>query len=130
VNAFSHYFFVDRADHNKTQTAEGRLVTSLCEDVYSLAFVQLRTIRDRLTRRSEALVQAVGVIFKNLYEKQTLARDGFCTGFEECCACANDFIRMSDKVRGSLGCDGSRLPSFLLTVAAVLLHFCCSAKRL
>jgi hypothetical protein len=89
---------VDRADHNKTQTAEGRLVTSLCEDVYSLAFVQLRTIRDRLTRRSEALVQAVGVIFKNLYEKQTLARDGFCTGFEECCACANDFIRMSDKV--------------------------------
>lgn len=72
-------------------------MTSLCEDVYSLAGVQLRTIRERLTRRSEALVQAVGVIFKNLYEKQTIARDNFCTDFETCCAAANDFVRMSDK---------------------------------
>jgi Exocyst complex component Sec6 len=86
-----------RADHNKTQTADGRLVTSLCEDVYSLAGVQLRTIRERLTRRSEALVQAVGVIFKNLYEKQTKCRDLFCVDFETCCAAANDFVRMSDK---------------------------------
>lgn len=84
-------------EHNKTQTSDGRLVTSLCEDVYSLAGVQLRTIRERLTRRSEALVQAVGVIFKNLYEKQMKARDSFCVDFETCCAAANDFIRMSDK---------------------------------
>jgi Exocyst complex component Sec6 len=86
-----------RADHTKTQTAEGRLVTSLCEDVYSLAGVQLRTIRERLTRRSEALVQAVGVVFKNLYEKQMTSRDEFCTDLETCCAASNDFIRMSEK---------------------------------
>jgi hypothetical protein len=86
-----------RADHTKTQTAEGRLVTSLCEDVYSLAGVQLRTIRERLTRRSEALVQAVGVVFKNLYEKQMAARDTFCTDLETCCAASNDFLRMSEK---------------------------------
>ena len=85
------------AEPTKTQTAEGRLVTSLCEDVYSLAGVQLRTIRERLTRRSEALVQAVGVIFKNLYEKQIATRDNYCKDFEECCAASNDFIRMSEK---------------------------------
>lgn len=62
-----------------------------------MAGVQLRTIRERLTRRSEALVQAVGVIFKNLYEKQIISRNTFLLDFETCCAAANDFIRMSDK---------------------------------
>ena len=76
--------------------SEGRLTTSLSEDVYSLAGVQLRTIRERLTRRSEALVQAVGVIFKNLYEKQIACRNNFLQDFETCCAASNDFIRMSD----------------------------------
>lgn len=65
--------------------------------MYALAGVQLRTIRDRLTRRSEALVQAVGVVFKNLYQKQMEARNSFCIDFETCCAASNDFIRMSDK---------------------------------
>lgn len=65
--------------------------------MYSLASVQIRTIRERLTRRSEALVQAVGVVFKHLFEKQTTSRDNFCTDFETCCAAANDFLRMSDK---------------------------------
>jgi len=91
------FFFFLSADHNKAETAEGRLVTSLCEDVFSLAGVQLRTIRERLTRRSEALVQAVGVIFKNLYEKQINCREKFCTDFETCCAASNDFVRMSEK---------------------------------
>ncbi len=85
------------AEHEKNQTAEGRLVTSLCEDVYALVGVQLRTIRERLTRRSEALVQAVGVIFKGLYEKQIKCRDSFLMDFETCCAGSNDFIRMSEK---------------------------------
>jgi hypothetical protein len=96
VNISSPIFY-HRAEHTKNQTAEGRLITSLCEDVYSLAGVQLRTIRERLTRRSEALVQAVGVIFKNLYEKQIVCRDKFCNDLEECCAASNDFVRMSDK---------------------------------
>ena len=84
------------ADHTKNQDSEGRLTTSLCEDVYSLAGVQLRTIQERLTRRSEALVQAVGVIFKNLYEKQIACRNNFLMDFETCCAASNDFIRMSE----------------------------------
>jgi len=84
------------ADHTKDQSIEGRLTTSLCEDVYALAGVQLRTIQERLTRRSEALVQAVGVIFKNLYEKQIACRNNFLVDFERCCAASNDFIRMSE----------------------------------
>lgn len=50
-----------------------------------------------MTRRSEALVQAVGVIFKNLHDKQMISRDKFCTDFETCCAASNDFVRMSEK---------------------------------
>lgn len=73
------------------------MITSLCEDLFSIVGLHLRTIRQRLTRRSEALVQAVGVIFKNLYEMQIACRDDFCDGLEECCAAANDFIRMSDR---------------------------------
>jgi hypothetical protein len=71
--------------------------------VFSLAGVQLRTIRERLTRGSEALVQAVGVIFKNLYEKQIGSRDNFLLDLETSCAAANDFIRMSEKCEEILG---------------------------
>ena len=85
------------AEHTKNETSEGRLTTSLCEDVYALAGVQLNTIRERLTRRSEALVQATGVVFKNLYQKQILCREKFCTDLETCCAASNDFVRMSEK---------------------------------
>ncbi|KAL3917707.1 MAG: hypothetical protein SGILL_004586 [Bacillariaceae sp.] len=88
---------VYEADHTKSQTSEGRLITSLGEDVYSVAGVQLRTIRERLTRRSEALVQSVGIIFKSLYEKQIAYRNNFLQDFETCCAAANDFIRMSEQ---------------------------------
>jgi hypothetical protein len=70
---------------------------SLGEDVYSVAGVQLRTIQERLTRRSEALVQAVGVIFKNLNDKQIQYHNNFLHDFETCCAAANDFIRMSEQ---------------------------------
>lgn len=42
-------------------------------------------------------MQAVGVIFKNLYEKQIACRNNFLDDFETSCAAANDFIRMSEK---------------------------------
>lgn len=84
-------------DHSETKTSEGRIFTSLCEDVFSLAGIQIRTIRERLTRKSEALVQSVGVILKNLYDVQNKARDRFLKDFESCCAASNDFLRMSEK---------------------------------
>jgi len=84
------------AEHTNDQTSEGRLRTSLCEDVYAVAGVQLRTIQERLTRRSEALVQSVGIILENLYKKQIASRNNFLMDFETCCAASNDFIRMSE----------------------------------
>jgi hypothetical protein len=45
----------------------------------------------------------VGVIFKNLYEKQIAARDDFLNDLEECCAASNDFVRMSEKCEEIVG---------------------------
>lgn len=84
--------------HETTQTREGRLVTSLCEDVFSLAKVQLRTIRERLTKKSEALVMAICLIFNQLQSKQLTSRDKFLRDLDTCCASANDFQRMSEEV--------------------------------
>lgn len=88
---------VYRAEHEKNQSQEGRLTTSLCEDVFSLAGVQLRTIRERLSRKSYALVMAVCLIFSHLRSKQIHARNNFLQDLETCCAAANDFIRMSEQ---------------------------------
>jgi Exocyst complex component Sec6 len=77
--------------------SDGKYRTAFSEDVFSMTSIHLRTIRERLTRRSEALVQAVGVVFKILYDKQCRSRDSFCTDFPTCCAAANDFLRMSEK---------------------------------
>jgi len=85
------------AEHTKSQTSEGRYITSLCEDLYGMVTVQLNTIRERLTKKSDAMVQAVGLVFKKLYEKQIESRNTFLEDFETCCAASNDFIRMSDQ---------------------------------
>lgn len=86
------------ADHSKNQSADGKLTTSLCEDVFSLAAVQVTTIRERLSKKSEALVMAVCLIFSMMRSKQIHARDGFLQDLETCCAASNDFTRMSEKV--------------------------------
>jgi len=81
------------------QTNDGNLVTDLCEDVFSLADIQLRTIRERLTDTSDALhVMAVCLIFSRLRSKQISSRDNFIKDLESCCAAANDFQRMSKRV--------------------------------
>ena len=89
---------VYNTSHETNQTREGRLVTSLCEDVFSLAGVQLRTIRERLTRKSDALVMAVCLIFSQLRGMQLSSRNKFLVDLESCCAAANDFQRMSEQV--------------------------------
>lgn len=88
---------VYRAEHSKNMTSEGRLTTSLCEDVFSLATVQLRTIRERLTHKSDALVMAVSLVFSMLRFKQIHSRDDFLQDLETCCAASNDFQRMSER---------------------------------
>ncbi len=85
------------ANHETYQTNEMRLISSLCEDVFSLVGVHLRTIRERLTKKSEALVMTVCLIFSQLRAKQMTYRDKFLTDLDTCCAAANDFQRMSEQ---------------------------------
>jgi hypothetical protein len=89
---------VYKRQHETTQTSEGRLFTSLCEDVFQLIGVQLRTIRERLTSKSDALVMTVCLVFSQLRSKQLTSRDIFLQSLESCCAAANDFQRMSEQV--------------------------------
>ncbi len=107
---------VYNTNHETTQTKEGRLVTSLCEDIFSLAGVQLRTIRERLTRKSDALVMAVRFIFGKLRTKQIASKDKFLSDLESCCAAANDFQRMSEQVEDMVQeiIDHSELPEHLV----------------
>eukprot|EP00580_Thalassiosira_gravida_P007380 CAMPEP_0201629006 /NCGR_PEP_ID=MMETSP0493-20130528/3807_1 /ASSEMBLY_ACC=CAM_ASM_000838 /TAXON_ID=420259 /ORGANISM="Thalassiosira gravida, Strain GMp14c1" /LENGTH=793 /DNA_ID=CAMNT_0048099911 /DNA_START=520 /DNA_END=2902 /DNA_ORIENTATION=+ len=81
----------------KNQSSEGKLTTSLCEDVFSFSSVQLRTIRERLSKKSDALILAVCIILSHMRSKQVHARDNFLQDLETCCAASNDFTRMSEK---------------------------------
>lgn len=69
----------------------------MCGDIYGFIGLQIKTIRERLTRKSEAMIQLIGVIFKALYDGQRASRDHFLGDFECCCAGANDFVQMSEK---------------------------------
>lgn len=71
-------------------------MTSLPEDVFALAGVQIRTIRERLTKKSVVLVDAVVMIFTAMQLKQRSSRNDFLVDLETCCAAANDFVRMTD----------------------------------
>mmetsp|Transcript_17217 Transcript_17217/g.34525 ORF Transcript_17217/g.34525 Transcript_17217/m.34525 type:complete len:635 (+) Transcript_17217:1-1905(+) len=88
---------VYEGDHSKYQSKDGRLTTSLCEDVFSVAAVQLTTIRERLSKKSDALVMAICLVFSMMRSKQIHARNGFLQDLETCCAASNDFSRMSEK---------------------------------
>eukprot|EP00581_Thalassiosira_minuscula_P007298 CAMPEP_0183702610 /NCGR_PEP_ID=MMETSP0737-20130205/656_1 /TAXON_ID=385413 /ORGANISM="Thalassiosira miniscula, Strain CCMP1093" /LENGTH=1434 /DNA_ID=CAMNT_0025929245 /DNA_START=697 /DNA_END=5001 /DNA_ORIENTATION=- len=81
----------------KNQSSEGKLTTSLCEDVFSFSSVQLRTIRERLSKKSDALILAVCIILSHMRSKQIHARNNFLQDLETCCAASNDFTRMSEK---------------------------------
>lgn len=73
------------------------LWTSLCGDVYGFIGLQVKTIRERLTRKSEAMIKLVAIIFKGLYDAQKASRDHFLNDFDSCCAGSNDFMDMSEK---------------------------------
>mmetsp|Transcript_13619 Transcript_13619/g.15133 ORF Transcript_13619/g.15133 Transcript_13619/m.15133 type:complete len:582 (-) Transcript_13619:410-2155(-) len=88
---------VYNADHAEIQTSEGRLTTSLPEDVWGLAGVQIRTIRERLNKKSTVMVDAFMMIFSAMQLKQRDCRENFLLDLETSCAAANDFFRMTDE---------------------------------
>lgn len=81
----------------KNQSSDGKLTTSLCEDVFSFMTVQLRTVQERLSKTSDALILAVCIILSHMRSKQIHARNPFLQDLETCCAASNDFTRMSEK---------------------------------
>jgi len=83
--------------HTQYRASNGRLTTSLCEDVFSLVTVQFRTVRDRLSPSSHALAVAVVLVLNNVRKKQLELRDGFLLTLEATCMAANDFARMSER---------------------------------
>ena len=90
------------ANHETYQTKEMRLITSLCEDVFSMVRLHLRIITERLTRNSELLVMAACSIFSQLRSTQMSSRDKFLKDLDTCCAAANDFQRMSESCEDML----------------------------
>lgn len=97
VNSFLSINVLIRSETVKNQSAEGKLTTSLCEDVFSFSSVQLRTIRERLSKKSDALILAVCIILSHMRSKQVHSRNNFLEDLETCCAASNDFTRMSEK---------------------------------
>ena len=114
------------ADHAKFQNSDGRLTTSLCEDVYSIVRMYFEALQERFSvitqtsssiennddgsktsnnhrkvqssnqTKAQAIQAAFGAILKHLYEIQIQSRDQFLVDLETCCAAANDFIRMGE----------------------------------
>jgi len=84
---------------NIHQTNSGALVTNLCEDVFSLATVHLQTLRKQLEDASNELyIMVVCIVLNRLRHKQLNARILKHQTLEICCAAANDYYRMSQRV--------------------------------
>jgi len=88
---------VYRGPHSQYRASNGRLTTSLCEDVFSLVTVQLRTVQTRLSPSSHALAVAATLVLNNVRRKQLEERQKFLSTLEASCAAANDFARMSER---------------------------------
>jgi len=83
-----------KVEHSKNQTQEGRLVTSLPEDLWILARVQLTTIRDQLSKESGVFFHAACIIFRCIQSKSRNCWRYQYMDVETCCAAANDALRM------------------------------------
>lgn len=81
-------------DHSKNQTNEGRLITSLPEDLWILARVQLTAIRDIFSFESDVFFHAAAIIFRCIQNKNRSHWTYQYMDVETCCAAANDALRM------------------------------------
>ncbi len=91
---FTKIYYVE---HERYQTNDNQMITSLCENIFSFVTLHIRTIQERLSDNSDALIMASCLIFSQLRLKQACYRDRFLKSFESCCAAANDFQRMSQQ---------------------------------
>lgn len=73
------------------------MASSLCEDVFHFAGIQMMTVRDHSSEKSNILADVASLLFVQLRAKQVHNRDNFLHDLESACAAANDYYRMSEK---------------------------------
>ena len=86
------------------ESLSGTLTTTLCEDVYSIVYVQIEVINEYVLTSgllntevgNAILLEGLLSIIRNLALKQICFRGTFLTDLESCCAAANDFFRMME----------------------------------
>jgi len=76
---------------------ETKMASSLCEDVFHFAGIQMMTVRDHSSEKSNILADVASLLFVQLRAKQVNNRDNFLHDLESACAAANDYYRMSEK---------------------------------
>jgi Exocyst complex component Sec6 len=81
-------------EHCKSQTAEGRLITSLPEDLWVIARAHLSTIRERFSLSSIVSFHSTIIVFRCIQTKGKKAWNTHFEDLETCCAAANDALRM------------------------------------
>ena len=89
-------------------STSGKLTTAIAEDVLSLLDLQFHTLQDYFRDHNELLQTSVvdtivadftRSVFAHISNNQRNLRPIFLyQGIDECCAAANDFLRMSDKL--------------------------------
>ncbi len=89
--------------HETYQKGDMLLVTSLCEDVFSVLRLHLETIQLLLNKNSDTFTRTVCLMFSQLRLKQVKFRGQFLKNLETCCAAANDFQRMAEHCEGLIG---------------------------
>jgi hypothetical protein len=104
---FSNSFFIvlqhkHRFEHSKRRSIAGTLTTSLAEDVLSLLRTEATVLHEYLAEAastSETVVPLADCCCHLLQEVQQVQKRNrilFLTTFEDACAAANDFYRLSD----------------------------------
>jgi len=86
------------AERSRSETADGRLITSLCEEIFAFIIVHLRTIRDHLPAKSEIFGVAACIVLSRMQLKQIAHHEHAFDDLDSCCAAANDFDRMSERI--------------------------------
>jgi len=86
--------------HQLNQTKEGKIFTSLPEDVFALAAIHLHNLCDRLPLSSSVLPTIITIMLSTIRQVQLDMGGGRLTDLENICAAVNDFQQMGDKWEG------------------------------
>ena len=74
----------------------------MCEDIFYFVRIQLNTVREHTSASSDLLALVVALIFDQLRLKQISVRDTLLSDLKLTCACANDYLRMSENAEDLL----------------------------